>query len=176
MPWIDANRKVIGDDDAYTADDGTQYPGKWDKASLGLVHVDRPAEPTDCATTGWHVDDANQWIWETRPFTAAEQYPHAIAMGCQIVSTATPAISGTYAIDQSAIADVMSEVQFIAAFAEFSNMAQTMVWPVADGVVAFPSPAAAMSVFKAIAQYVTAWKQYAGGIASTAPTSPITTP
>lgn len=73
MPWIDANRKVIGDDDAYTAADGTQYPGNWDKASLGLVHVDRPAEPAGVVVTGWHVDDANQWIWETRPFTPAEQ-------------------------------------------------------------------------------------------------------
>ena len=72
MPWIDANRKVFGDDDAYTTADGTQYPGNWDKASLGLTHVDRPAEPSGTVVTDWHVDDANQWVWETRPFNTAE--------------------------------------------------------------------------------------------------------
>ncbi len=100
----------------------------------------------------------------------------AFASGCQIISTGTPAISGTYAIDTAAIADVMAECQFIAAFAEFSNLTSTMVWPIREGSVTFPSTAAAMSIFKAIAQYVTAWKQYAAGIIQTPPASPVTIP
>ena len=105
---------------------------------------------------------------------AAAAYTAAMGAGCQIVSTSTPALNGTYALDAQSIADVMSEVQFIGAFSEFSNGATTLVWPVAGGAVTFPSTAAAMSVFKAIAQYVTAWKQYAAGVTSAAPTQPVT--
>ena len=100
----------------------------------------------------------------------------APVMGCEIVSASTPTINGTYAVDPASIADVMAEVQFIAAFAEFSTMAQTMTWSVIGGAVTFPTPAAAMSVFKALAQYVTALKQYAAGMTITPPIQPVSIP
>ena len=106
--------------------------------------------------------------------TAMAAYNAAIAAGCQIVSTGTPALNGTYALDAQSISDVMSEVQFIGAFSEFSNMASTLVWPVVGGAVTFPSTAAAMSVFKSLAQYVTAWKQFSAGVTTTQPTQPVT--
>jgi hypothetical protein len=79
MPWIDANRKVIGDVDSFRTADHTLIPGGWDKAGYGLIYVERPAEPAGVAVSGWHVDAANQWVWETRDYTTSEAARSRIA-------------------------------------------------------------------------------------------------
>ena len=106
--------------------------------------------------------------------TPEQQYAAAIAAGCAIVSTGTPALDGTYALDAGSISDIQSEQAFIAAYTEFSTATPTMAWPVVGGAVTFPTTTAALAVFKALAQYVTGWKQFAASISTAAPSQPVT--
>ena len=106
--------------------------------------------------------------------TPAQQYGAAVAAGCEIVSTGTPALDGTYALDAGSISDIQAEQAFIAAYTEFSTATPTMAWPVVGGAVTFPTTTAALAVFKALAQYVTGWKQFAASISTAAPSQPVT--
>jgi hypothetical protein len=100
---------------------------------------------------------------------AAAQYAAAIAAGLAVTSTGTPTLDGVYGIEPSDVSDIMAEVQFIAAFAEFTNTTTTMLLWTQQGSavpVAFISTAQFMSFAKQAAQYVAACKLAADTVAA----------
>ena len=91
---------------------------------------------------------------------AAQAYAAFVAGGLTVTSTATPALSGVYAIDQQSQSDIATEAQFISTFAEFTTGATTnLPWPMPDGsIVVFPTPAQFLSIAKVAGQAVAAAK------------------
>jgi len=102
-------------------------------------------------------------------------YANAIAAGCQIVSTGTPAISGTYPVADQSISDMTDEVLSITADGTFIGGGLTEIWPVSGGSVTL-TVAQFTAVRKAISAWIKGWKQYASGVATTPPASPVTIP
>ena len=92
--------------------------------------------------------------------TAEAAYQELITGGMTVTSTGTPALNGTYAIDQNAQSNIAAEAQFISAFSEFTNGATTdLPWALVNGsTVEFPTTAAFMNFAKAAAQLVAAAK------------------
>lgn len=114
---------------------------------------------------------------------AAAAYAAAISAGLAVTSTGTPTLDGVYGIEPSDVSDIMAEVQFIAAFAEFTNTTTTMLLWTQQGSavpVAFISTAQFMSFAKQAAQYVAACKLAADTVAAggtaTWPSNAVTIP
>jgi len=86
---------------------------------------------------------------------ASQSYAAALAAGCQIVSTSTPALNGTYALDPQPLSNVTSEQVYIATTGKFTNGQTTRAWADAGGAFhVFPSTAVFTAFAEAIAQYV----------------------
>lgn len=112
--------------------------------------------------------------------TLAQQAAAAINAGLAITSTGTPALDGTYTVASGVPfgrEDIGTEAQFVSTFSEFTNGAQTLEWPMADGTfVAFPSTAAFLNFAKAAAQFYAAAKAVAALNSGTLPSASATIP
>jgi hypothetical protein len=85
----------------------------------------------------------------------SQSYAAALAAGCQIVSTSTPTLNGTYALDPQTLSNVTSEQVYIATAGKFTNGQTTRAWADATGAFhVFPSPTSFTTFAEAIAQYV----------------------
>jgi hypothetical protein len=84
-------------------------------------------------------------------------YGAAIAAGCQIVSTGTPALNGTYPIDDSTLIKAMGEQNYIALKGTFTNGQTTRAWLDVSGAPhVFPTTAEFTAFGEALAQYIDA--------------------
>jgi hypothetical protein len=108
---------------------------------------------------------------------ALAAYAAFIAGGLTIISTGTPAISGTYSIDATVLGDITDEAQFISTFAEFTTGSTTnLPWPMPNGTtVIFPTTAAFLAFTKAAGQAAAAAKM-AVATASAMPSATVTIP
>lgn len=99
-----------------------------------------------------------------------------IALGVVLTSTGTPALNGTYAIDEQTRTMVRAELVYllITAGASFSNGATTLPWVDTAGVVHTFTVAQFEAMWQAVARYVTACRIVAGqqAVGLAAPISP----
>lgn len=87
-------------------------------------------------------------------------YITAINNGLIISSTSDPSLRGTYQVGDGIVRDVMSEVQYISTFNEFTTGQPSLVWADNQGNVhMFKSLDLFMAFAKAVAQYVSGCKQ-----------------
>ena len=111
----------------------------------------------------------------------------AVKMACGIIvtSTATPALDGTYEVDDDAQADLAAEAQYVSTFKAYSGGQTTLAWSdIAGAAHAFPADIGAAGTFmafaKAVADYRTqvslAAMAIAGGGSPTWPSAAITIP
>jgi len=160
--WKDEAGNLIDDGAQYMAPDGTVFPQDFPKDEIaGLVRVpdtSPPAPPPPNET-------------EVRASACAM----ARSSGCSIISAGTPSISGTYAVDDVSVSNMLSEVMSITADGTFIGGGTTEVWPVAGGAVVLTIPQFT-DVRKAVSGWVKGWKQYASGISQSPPTSPVDIP
>ena len=106
----------------------------------------------------------------------SQAYATAIQSGCQIVSTSTPSLNGTYPINAQTIQNIEAEGISLLVNSVFTNGTITMVWDdINNGQHTF-TIAEWQSFQKAIGAYVTALDQYANGIVTSPPTQPVTIP
>ena len=104
-------------------------------------------------------------------------YAAAIAAGVVIVSTGTPALNGTYAIDQASLSRITAEQVYIATTGTFTNGQTTRAWLDASGTPhVFPSTAEFTAFAETVAQYedalLTAFATASAGAAWVAPAQP----
>lgn len=164
-------RLVAGDGDVIQSWGGAwgQYPSVPDV--LALPNGDRVHCPQVGATYGeWTLND---WRMDPPTLTPAEIAAAAIAAGVAIVSTSTPALNGTYAVDDASRANTVAIMTGVAAglglpgsgatftYFDMSNAAHTFT------AQQFGALAAALR------DYVYALDLYAAG-AGSLPTSPVT--
>lgn len=89
--------------------------------------------------------------------TPSQQLAAKAAAGCAIVSSATPDLAGTYALDPAARANIAAEAQFISTFSEFTTQQPTLPWfDLAGTPHEFAETADFLSFAKAMAVYFTA--------------------
>ena len=108
---------------------------------------------------------------------AQTAYAVAIAAGVVIVSTGTPALNGTYAIDQASLSRITAEQVYIATTGTFTNGQTTRAWLDASGTPhVFPSTAEFTAFAETVAQYedalLTAFATASAGAAWVAPAQP----
>jgi hypothetical protein len=78
----------------------------------------------------------------------------AIVAGVQIASTGTPALNGTYALNDTSLARINAEAQYIDNKGTFSNGQATRNWPDQSGALhLFPSTAEFIAFAETVAQY-----------------------
>lgn len=100
------------------------------------------------------------------PATLAQQADALLARGgggLTITSTGTPAINGTYPIDDATFGDMAEEAQYIAAFGAFTEGLSALPWLTAAGPVSIPTTATFLSLVRAIGDYRAALKRIASG-------------
>lgn len=84
-------------------------------------------------------------------------YGAAIAAGCQIVSAGTPALNGTYPLDDSTLIKMVGEQSYIALKGTFTNGQAPRAWMDSAGTPhMFPSTDAFTAFGEAVAQYIDA--------------------
>ena len=115
------------------------------------------------------------------PLTPQQNYDSAIEAGCQIVSTSTPAISGTYPLDDSTLLKMVGEQNYIQLKSAFTNGATTRGWlDVSGGIHVFPNTGAFTAFGEAVAAYMdalqTALTTALQGGSWVAPGQPVTIP
>jgi hypothetical protein len=108
-------------------------------------------------------------------------YNAAIAAGCQIVSTGTPALNGTYALDDASLLKLVGEQNYIQLKSTFTNGQATRAWLDAAGAPhIFPSTSAFTSFAEALGAYIdalqTALAAALAGGAWIAPAQPVAIP
>jgi hypothetical protein len=121
-----------------------------------------------------HLRDPNKGVRpgpkpEIVPFTrthevmperrALVRYLAAVGAGVQVTSAGDPAVSGKYGVDETHVARLSSELQYIASFGEFSSDgAKTLRWALLDGKTeaTFSSVDQFKTVAKALLRHATA--------------------
>lgn len=132
---------------------------------------------------GWAVSEGQLVAYTpphlvTTPVQLAQgAYAAAIAAGVVIVSTGTPALNGTYAIDQASLSRITAEQVYIATTGTFTNGQTTRAWLDASGTPhVFPSTAEFTAFAETVAQYedalLTAFATASAGAAWVAPAQP----
>lgn len=110
----------------------------------------------------------------------ANEAAAALASGCQLVSVATPAIDGTYAVDEENLNKLSRVALYVEAFGAFPKGQTT--WTIIDLTGAarvFPSTTVFLSTLRGIADYVAALEEIVDGIdiiSTSLPSQPITVP
>ena len=106
--------------------------------------------------------------------TAAEQALAALLAGCQVTSTATPALDGTYAITPDAVSKIMATSLYIQVNGKFPAGQAQLAWPDLAGK---PHVFAATDSFQgfatAIADYVAHLDLFGNGTLTELPAQPV---
>ncbi len=145
-------------------------------------------ELTDAQHSEW-VTQQSRLIWQNGALVAAPapavsaaqkiaaNVAAAVAAGCQIVSTSTPAISGTYAIDPASTSQINAVATYIAINNRFPAGQSALSWPDVAGALHIFSTTAEFQAFaSAIADWMTKISLYANGVATALPTGGETIP
>jgi hypothetical protein len=106
--------------------------------------------------------------------TIADQAIAAINAGCQIVSTGTPALNGTYACDAESRADIMAEMISLLANSAFTNGTSSIVWTDASGTPHTFTVVTFRPFATALGAYVGALKTIIASGAGSLPAQPVT--
>lgn len=86
-----------------------------------------------------------------------QAFAQAMRAGVNITSTGTPALNGTYAIDQGSLSLITGEQVFIGTTGKFTNGQATRNWrDITGGVHLFPSTAEFTAFAEAVAGYADA--------------------
>jgi hypothetical protein len=99
-----------------------------------------------------------------------------MAAGLAIVSTGTPALNATYAIDDAMRVSINANVSYIQTYSAFPAGVATKDWPDIDGTIhTFPTTGDYLNFARAVADYVAAVNDWGitGGTAGP-PSQPIT--
>ncbi len=139
-------------------------------------------EPVDTsgAGTGWtYVNGAFVAPPTTTPpaLTPAQQAANAIAAGIQIVSTSTPTLNGTYALDAISLSDINGLVTGIMLNGSFPDSQSTYIYHDSSFTPhTFPSIAAFKAFATAVLNFSSQVIQYAksGGTLGAIPSNPVT--
>lgn len=135
--------------------------------------------------SGWAVQDG-ALVAYTPPVvipTAAQvaqtAFNNAVSAGVTINSTGSPAIDGTYALDQVSLGRITSEQVYISVTGKFTNGQTTRAWfDIAGAPHTFPSTTEFTAFAEAVAQYedalITALAVGLAGGAWVAPAMPAT--
>ena len=140
-------------------------------------------QPTTSDKPGYAAitdNDPRYLAWQAQR-AANQSYTAAMIAGVAISSTGTPAINGTYAIDQASQGKLTSEQVYIATKGSFTNGLASRSWPDANGTFhTFTSVTLFTNMAVAIAQYVdalaTALAVVQAGGTWTAPAQPAAIP
>ncbi len=105
----------------------------------------------------------------------------ALAAGCQISSSSTPALNGTYAIDPASQQQVAAISLYIQVNGKFPAGETALAWPDASGVThSFPAMASFQAFATALGDYVTAlalaYQATLAGSAWSPPAMPVVIP
>jgi hypothetical protein len=107
------------------------------------------------------------------PPSVAQSLAAAIAAGCALQSTATPALDATYAIAGPLWNDLKDEAQYIQTFGAFSAGQTAIAWLLPKGgTVTFATTAQLLAVVRGLGDYLTALKLAAMQPNWTAPAQP----
>ncbi|MDR3562046.1 MAG: hypothetical protein P4N59_11510 [Negativicutes bacterium] len=182
--WVEiingAITQTLADAAAVTTHDGTQYPGTWPKASipnLAAVTLAAPA-PAGETVTGSTVALVNGVPVQTittaaiPPAEAAQAaLATLLAKGLTITSTGTPAVNGTYAVNQTVLDNISGiEVAVLANGSFLTGATQPFVLQNGSEVI-IPSVAVFKEIATAIGVFydeavLAAQAQAAGGTAT----------
>lgn len=122
------------------------------------------------------------WIY-TAPSTfaappgpsVAQQAATMLQAGCQIASTATPALNGTYACDPAAQQKIQATALYIQVNGKFPAGKTSMPWLDAGGAIhTFATTGEFLAFATAIGDYVTELEMVMLGQSTTLPTQPVT--
>ncbi len=94
--------------------------------------------------------------------------------GCDVISTGTPSLNGTYDAIGPRWQMMRDEALHIAIFSEFSGGLTAIEWTALSGTITFTTTAEFLNVVKGIAGWVTLWQGFVDGKLSDAPTLPVT--
>lgn len=133
-------------------------------ASFGVVREsDGASIPPDQANADWRAYQS--WLGEGNtpdPMpgpSSAQEFAAAIAAGCAIIFTETPALDGTYPIDPATQVDVQAVALYIVRNGRFPAGQSSLPVPDIEGVPhVFPSTDLYEAYATALGDYVTALK------------------
>lgn len=94
--------------------------------------------------------------------------------GCQVVSTGTPSLSGTYSIDPRSLSDMQGEILSLVVNSTFTNGTTSLDWIDAAGASHTFDPTAFREFATKVGSYVGAIKLVAGSGTGTLPAQPVT--
>jgi hypothetical protein len=106
--------------------------------------------------------------------TPERQMQVAVAAGCAIVSSGTPALSATYDAMGPRWQQMQGELLYIASFAAFSGGLTVLDWPARTGPIEFHATSQFQAVGRAIGDWLTLWQRFVDGAEGAPPTSPVT--
>jgi hypothetical protein len=87
-----------------------------------------------------------------------QQYLKALALGLQVTSTSTTALNGNYSVQDSDVAAINSQAQYISLYGQFTS-GDTQAWPDNSSALhIFSSTATFMEFAKAVVKYSQACK------------------
>lgn len=108
-------------------------------------------------------------------FTVAQQAQSALASGCQVASTAMPALNGTYACDPTAQQKIQATALYIVVNGRFPGGGETMGWADITGAArTFQTTAEFQAFATAIGDYVAGLEAVILGQSDTLPAQPVT--
>ena len=77
--YLDPQKKIVHDNNAYTASNGTKYPANYPKDEISeLTKVKTVVAPDGKVVGGYVVDASNNQVWESRDKTTAEVKQEAL--------------------------------------------------------------------------------------------------
>lgn len=92
-----------------------------------------------------------------------------LALGVILTSTATPSLNSTYEVSGQLWQNMFDEAVYVKTFNAFSTGNSTTVMQTRTGQVSFSDTTTFLSVFKALMDYISAWRNYLNN-GGTAPT------
>lgn len=153
--------------------EGFSYPNL--PAAAALVKM-TDAQWTARFTDNWYDPAAKSFVApDPSAPTLAQQAQAALAAGCQIVSTSTATLSGTYACDPAAQSKIQATALYIQVNGKFPAGKPSLPWADAGGTVrTFGTTAEFLAFATAIGDYVTELEMVVLGEATVLPAQPVT--
>jgi len=136
----------------------------------GVYALPQPGNPSFATIS---TDDA-AWV----AYLAAQTLQAAVAAlltsGCAIVSTGTPSISATYALDPNTMDQIGALARDCASGLGFPLEASTFAYPDINSTPRMFTSAAIQDIYKALRDYIFEIELYSTGQAQSPPSQPVT--
>lgn len=129
------------------------------------------------AAPHWTYDGTTWAAPQIVTATPAQSAAQLMAAGLTITSTATPALNGTYDVDDAAQSNIVSEMLCIQVSGKFADGGTTLAWPDKAGTIhTFPSTADFTAFALAAAAFVANCSKVASGASTLLPLNTATIP